>query len=469
MKKLLTFFLLFFVTVIIAQEKYRVTYNYQTEEINYYKLDKLNNIADTLSGPKFKRNSLIELKLINVNPFAVAIKTDVKEEAIHPKMGGFNFSSLLGGMNSFSGESLNLNIDNVAKESSFLSRGGKSRGTKVSNQFADLNKLTTNIEAVKTSFLSNLLNPNFDKKEIMKNLKEASSQLKDSRLSNPNDNYYLFLSNLNNAVQEDATQLSNEIENISTEIDSTLNGEKPMSRGELVQKSNTYRNLEALKKSINSTQLNTAENLNKIKDLFTSLEASNFEQTYDYTIESDKVAIELNFLQSAFSETANGTETEDNLIKTRSLKLFSKGGFKINSSIALTLNNFGTKAKDFYIDENGIIGEDVGNSSTPNISTMINFYPVMGENFNLGGSFGVSIPITGETRGINFLLGPTIFLGSKSRISLSGGVAYGTVNRLTNGLEVGDATTITDLDSFTKSVYDFGYYFGISFSLFEIK
>ena len=100
---------------------------------------------------------------------------------------------------------------------------------------------------------------------------------------------------------------------------------------------------------------------------------------------------------------------------------------------------------------------------------MINFYPVMGENFNLGGSFGVSIPITGETRGINFLLGPTIFLGSKSRISLSGGVAYGTVNRLTNGLEVGDATTITDLDSFTKSVYDFGYYFGISFSLFEIK
>ena len=100
---------------------------------------------------------------------------------------------------------------------------------------------------------------------------------------------------------------------------------------------------------------------------------------------------------------------------------------------------------------------------------MINFYPVMSENFNLGGSFGVSIPITGETRGINFLLGPTIFLGSKSRISLSGGVAYGTVNRLTNGLEVGDATTITDLDSFNKSVYDFGYYFGISFSLFEIK
>ena len=43
-------------------------------------------------------------------------------------MGGFNFSSILGGINSFVCESLNLNIDNVAKENSFLSRAGKSRG-----------------------------------------------------------------------------------------------------------------------------------------------------------------------------------------------------------------------------------------------------------------------------------------------------------------------------------------------------
>lgn len=93
----------------------------------------------------------------------------------------------------------------------------------------------------------------------------------------------------------------------------------------------------------------------------------------------------------------------------------------------------------------------------------------MGENFNIGGSFGVSVPISGESRGINFLLGPTIFLGNKSRVSFSGGLAYGTVNKLTNGLKVGDTTNFNDIDSFTKSVYDFGYYFGISFSLFEIN
>ena len=461
---------MFFAITITSQEKYRVTYNYLTEEINYYKLDKLNNIKDTLTTPKFKRNSLIELKLVNVNPFAVSIQTDVKEETIHPKMSGFNFSSLLGNVNSLSGQSLNLNLENVSKESSFLSRGEKSRGSNIISGFSGLNKLTSTISAMEASFMANLLNPNFDKKEIIKNLKDASFKIKNNRLTNnPNDNFYSFLYNLDNVVKEDVKVLENEISNISSTIDDAVDTEKPLSRGELIQKNNTFKNLDDLKKSLNAKQLNTSQSLSKIKALYASLEASNFEQTYDYIIEADKVAIELKFLQSELSEIENEDASNTSLIKTRSLKLFSKGGFKINTSVALTLNDFGSKAKEFYIDDNDVIGEDLGSGSTPNISTMINFYPVMGENFNIGGSFGVSIPISGESRGMNFLLGPTLFLGSKSRLSLSGGVAYGSVNQLKNGLEVGDVTTITDIDSYTKSVYDFGYYFGISFSLFEIK
>ena len=100
---------------------------------------------------------------------------------------------------------------------------------------------------------------------------------------------------------------------------------------------------------------------------------------------------------------------------------------------------------------------------------MINFYPVIGDNFNVGGSFGLSIPIADDVNGVNFLLGPSVFLGRQSRLSLSGGVAYGPVNRLTNGLEIDQTTTLSSLDNFTKKVYDFGYFFGISFSLFDIN
>lgn len=475
MKNIIICFLLFFATTVISQEKYRVTYNYLTEEINYYKLDKLNNIKDTLTTPKFKRNSLIELKLVNINPFAVSIQTDVKEETIHPKMSGFNFSSLLGNVNSLSGESLNLNVANVTDENSFLSRGGnaegaKSRGEKLNNQFSSLNKLTSSIDAIEASFMANLTNPNINKEQIINNLKNASFKIRNNKLTNnPKENFYSFLYNLDNIVKEDTKALDNEISSISSEIDNSMSSEKPMSRGQLVQTNNTFKNLDDLRRGLSAKQSNTSESLNKIKNLYSNLEASNFEQTYDYTIEADKVDIVLKFLQSELADPENSDTSPASLIKTRSLKLFSKGGFKINTSVALTLNNFGDKSKEFYIDDNDVIGADIGNGSTPNLSTMINFYPVMGENFNIGGSFGVSIPISGEARGINFLLGPTIFLGSKSRLSLSGGVAYGTVNQLKNGLEVGDTTTITDIDSYTKQVYDFGYYFGISFSLFEIK
>ncbi|HLW50111.1 MAG TPA: hypothetical protein VKZ78_04000, partial [Sphingobacteriaceae bacterium] len=105
----------------------------------------------------------------------------------------------------------------------------------------------------------------------------------------------------------------------------------------------------------------------------------------------------------------------------------------------------------------------------PNLSTMINFYPMMSESFNVGGSFGLAIPISDKVGGINFLLGPSIFMGNKNRLSLSGGVAYGPVNRLTNGIKPGDTTELRSLENFTKTVYDFGYFFGVSFSLFDIK
>lgn len=151
--------------------------------------------------------------------------------------------------------------------------------------------------------------------------------------------------------------------------------------------------------------------------------------------------------------------------------MYSKGGFKINTGVALTLNNFGSNSKDFYIDENGVVGADKNNYFAPNLSTMINFYPYTGQNFNIGGSFGLSIPISGDSnvKGINFLLGPSLHFGSKSRLSISGGLAYGPVQKLSNGLKEGDTVSFGSIDNYTKDVYDFGYFFGISFSLFDLN
>ncbi len=451
-----------------AQERYRVTYDYNSEQIGYYSIDKNSNVTDTLDAPRLKRNSLVEIKLKNVNPFAVQVQTDVKEEDLITPGQGFNFSSLLGGLNSFTGEQLNINTPNIP-DSGIFSTLGAARGD-VSSDYSALNNTITNISAMKSAFMADLLNPNLDKETIKANLMTTAGAEQDARLPDPNDNFHVYLSQLEKTLKEDKTALEANINEVTNEVQGTADSIAVMSRGELVARNIAMADLQKLIRSLNSSTDQSLRFLDELRSLYTVLEASNFEQTYDYELEADRVNIELKFVQSDFSAEQD-RDNERTTLKTRNIKLFSKGGFKINTSVALTLNNFGSNSNDYFVSDTGVIGADKNDYFVPSLSTMINFYPFMGDNFNVGGSFGLSIPISGDENisGINFLLGPSLFFGNKSRLSVSGGLAYGPVKRLTNGLSVGDTTSFGSVDNFTKNVYDFGYYFGVSFSLFDIN
>lgn len=455
----------------LAQERYRITYDYATDKINYLRTDKDNKVIDTLDKPKIKRNSLIELKLSNVNPFAIQVQTEVQEEYLINTGQGFNFSSLLGSINSFTGNNIDLNTSNLPDSNMFQSEVGTRGSTSARGSVDDLNNQITNVAALKSTLISNLLNPNLDKETIIQNLIETADADLDARLPSAEDNFFMYLAKVEKSIKDSKSRLESNISAMSQEIENSRASEDGMvSRGELVSRNIALADLQRLMTNLNSSTEKSLKNLEELRSLYTILEASNFEQTYDYELSADKVNIELKFVQSDFS---NEIDNDDNTttLKTRNIKIFSKGGFKINTSVAMTLNNFGSNSNDYFIDESGIIGADNNDFFVPNLSTMINFYPFMGENFNVGGSFGLSIPISGDNSisGVNFLLGPSLFFGSKSRLALSGGVAYGPVKRLTNGLEVGDITSFTSIDNFTKNVYDFGYYFGISFSLFDLN
>ena len=455
----------------LAQERYRITYDYATDKINYLHVDKNNKVIDTLDKPQIKRNSLIELKLSNVNPFAVQVQTDVKEEDLISTGQGFNFSSLLGSINSFTGGNMDLNTSNLPDSNMFKSERGSRGSTSARGSVDDLNNQITNVAALKSTLISNLLNPNLNKKTIIENLIKTADAELDARLPSAQDNFFMYLAKVEKSIKDSKSRLESNINVMSQEIENSRDSEDGVvSRGELVSRNIALADLQRLMTNLNNSTGKSLQNLDELRSLYTILEASNFEQTYDYELAADKVNIELKFVQSDFSNDIDNDDTSTTL-KTRNIKMFSKGGFKINTSVAMTLNNFGNNSKDYFIDESGIIGADNNDFFTPNLSTMINFYPYMGDNFNIGGSFGLSIPISGNNSisGVNFLLGPSLFFGSKSRLALSGGIAYGPVKRLTNGLEIGDTTNFTSVDNFTKNVYDFGYYFGISFSLFDLN
>ncbi|MFN3941957.1 MAG: hypothetical protein ACK4K1_04900 [Flavobacterium sp.] len=447
-----------------SQEKYKVVYDYQTGNLSYFKLDKNNKIADTLTKPKFKKHSLVQVQVKNVNPFAIEVKAEVKEEYIHQSGQGFNIGGLLGGIGSFAGQELKINTKGIQEDAKVYGELFKSRGSNVSNKFKDLNEVATNVSAMQTTLLSNLSNPNLTKEEIKKNLLELSKLQEDARLSDPEKNFYKFLTDLELIVQSDKASIEDDLASLANAIESKEN-QPTLSRGEFAQNQTAMRNLQQVSSSLQTTTNQTTSNISQLKTLFSQLEASSFEQTFDYQMETDKAQLELKFSPSTLASQNNTNKPT----VTRQIPMVSAGGFKINTSVALTLNSFGDKNQSFFIDENGIIGSDIENNMVPNLATMINFYPLIGESINFGGTFGVSVPLSDTMRGVNFLVGPALILGSKSRVSISGGLAYGPVSRLTNGLQVGQETSLTSLNNFTKNVYEVGYFFGISFSLFDLK
>lgn len=467
MKTKVTIFFLFLSIGLFAQKKYRVVYDYQTEDISYYRMEG-NKIVDTLSKPKMNRNSVIELKLKNVNPFAVDVRTSIQEESAIQEGQGLNFSSLLGGLKNFSEDRLDIDIENPSIDSLFVSE--TSRG-EMSTKMEEVNGLIANISAIKNSLKSNLLNPNLDKEQIFKNILEVSisSTDEESRLRSPKENFYLFFADLKKLVKSDTKDIIDDFSNLSKQIESKSNDKNSLTRGAFSTKNYTINKIDNIVQAIDNSKKQTVNSIDELESLYSMLEASSFEKTIDYILEADRVNFELKFVQSDFSNKADIDDNKSTL-KVRNIKLFAKGGFKVNTSVALTLNNFGSKSNDFY-KKDTLIGSDQNTHFIPNISTMINFYRFAGENFNVGGSFGVSIPISGtdNINGINYLLGPTLFFGSKSRLSLSGGVAYGPVKVLKNGFKVGDTAPDEEISNFTKTVYDFGYYFGLSFSLFNVK
>ncbi|MGJ8685130.1 MAG: hypothetical protein ACSHWW_10930 [Nonlabens sp.] len=428
-------------SLVVAQKKYKATYDYQSDQLLYFELDNANKIIDTLNGATLKRGSIIMIEVDNVNPFALSIETTVEEESLHETSGGFNFAGLLGNIQNISGGSLAPNMPELpAGDFENFDMNG-ARGS--ANTVEELEKLTTNLRALKTSLLSDMRNPNLSKEQILKNLKYLASLNDDDRLPDPEDNLYFFLETLESLIRSDG-------EKLNATINSTDNGSSRGATAKRALRSYTEYNVDAV---------------DEVTDLYASVEAASFNQVYDYRVTADRAVVEIKFIP--ISEKTNaGNNTA---VKIRSIPIKARGGFKINTGVALTLNNFKDSSKDYYIDQNGLIGATANDKFVPNLSTMINFYPIMGENFNIGGSFGLSIPIADDLRGVNFLIGPSVFFGNKNRFSFSGGVAFGPVQELTNGLQEGDAALGNDIDGFTKNVYDVGFYMGISFSLFDLN
>ena len=119
----------------------------------------------------------------------------------------------------------------------------------------------------------------------------------------------------------------------------------------------------------------------------------------------------------------------------------------------------------YSVRDNKIVAQEL-DKFIPIVTSFAHFYKQSPGNVNIGGSFGVGLPILGgsDIQAASFFLGPTIILGEASSFLLTVGVMGAKANRLANGLSIGD-----EFDNFTTvptiSRYETGFFIGLSFSI----
>ncbi|HEY1112585.1 MAG TPA: hypothetical protein VGE66_03460 [Chitinophagaceae bacterium] len=142
-----------------------------------------------------------------------------------------------------------------------------------------------------------------------------------------------------------------------------------------------------------------------------------------------------------------------------------KNGLRIRNSVGVAFTHFNANNTTYFIDENRTIRSGDKDLFTPLLTTLIHFYPGGERTVRLGGSFGFGLPVQGEKKDINFLLGATAAFGQNEPILVSAGFSGAKVNKLTKGYRVGEVTTETDPGKLTAAGYDIGGFLAITFNL----
>lgn len=220
-----------------------------------------------------------------------------------------------------------------------------------------------------------------------------------------------------------------------------------------------------LKVSANYEELKTvlendvnAELRSKLMEVYTNYDnIMNADFNYEYTLNTEQ---DVTRLTMEFKK-----QEVDSLIitKTRYLDVPTHGGLRINSSAGMSFISY-FKGQQSYYNNGGVIGEEAGDLFLPSLTTMFHFYRQSYKPFAIGGSFGLSVPIEGNKEFL-YMSGVSAIIGKTQRVIINAGAFGGKISRLDQGLRVGDALTSEFSEVPVRSVFDFGFYMGLTFNI----
>ncbi|MCC7465946.1 MAG: hypothetical protein IT261_06745 [Saprospiraceae bacterium] len=204
-----------------------------------------------------------------------------------------------------------------------------------------------------------------------------------------------------------------------------------------------------------------AKSLSELRTTYLELNNNTFSKNYRLTAEGEKINFKIK-LSPIDSLQNKGVKTVE--LAPVSVRVY--GGMRIKASVGLSFGQFFQQPKSFFVRDSTLQASN-RDAFVPVMTSFVHFFAPSQRNFSVAGSFGIGFPLGGgeNLQSISFFLGPSLLFGKGERIVLNAGLMGGRVERLSQGYELGDRFVSDGNIAPTTSVYDLGYYIGVSFNL----
>lgn len=453
-----------------------IQYDYLNDDFTYYKVSK-NGDRKTIDRAVVTRNHNVKVEVINYNPFVYSAVASYSTKEI-PDAPNLNFLSLMSPLNIPTGGS------------AFLSQitGGDASGTRGSDGVMADAKARESYKAIEETYMTL-----YKAEQVMNNIDFVLNKVHKLKFNPylPTDSIKSFTQQLLNDLFNDPSVESKDFLVLANDLNSTVKGDLAMFTSHVNNFTDAYNKYASTAREPNFTGKGLdqvvrtwqkqaesfvdgfdsdllIEKLDLLEIEYQSIMNTPFTFNTNDVAKGDELTIIIDFYKNPTETEGVPTDIESlPKVKSKEIDVTVKGDIKINSSLGVAFPYYSDNQN--FINKDSVITGIDGNNYTPNVSAFMNFYPYSGKNVQVGGTFGVGVPISSDSKNFNFLMGMSTIFGSENKIILNFGPTLGQVNRLDQGYvlgdNLGDVTTVVP----TRKAYQWGAFVGVSFTLVNIK
>ncbi|MCB9245288.1 MAG: hypothetical protein H6606_02560 [Flavobacteriales bacterium] len=470
--------LLAFGLVQAKAQSLRIVYDFNKDDVRFYRVVPEKDDVE-ISQPVVGRNKMVKVEVVNFNKFVYAANCQFeastsKESNTVNLMGMISPLIFPGGTQTF--------FTTMGGKEPEVGRGGLLSTRSASAAYDELQEAYTTLSALESSMnnldyaikkLNDLKYNPYLPTDTIKSMSDHLVEMVLVRNSvNPSDFSDLVLA-YNDKYKSGVSELRKSSGNFLKACDEYANSRGGMQSEdqELKEYALSLQNrLNTFTQEISAQDI--TEKINTLEALYTSIKTTTFTFNASQMAKDDELEIKLNFYENPkedeIPQTAN-LNAMDQLkkIKDKTLTVTVKGDMKINSSIGLGFPYFVNN--ESFVNRDSIITAQEGNNYSPNFAAYMNFYPYSGKIANLGGTFGIGLPLTTDNRTINMFMGLSALFGSDNRIALHAGATLGQLKVLDAGYQVNDKLLSATQEVPLRNIWQWGAFAGISFSLTELQ